>query len=154
MVGGYSRLLPGDEKENFTELRRFLTTVVEPQITEFGGNIFKETADLVLVDFDDVVMAARCAAGLRDAVVEMNQAVPDEQRIAMRIGINFGDVIAEEGDVFGDGVNIAARVGALAKPGSVYVSEMVYSRVADAVDLDFEDLRLDGARDGVGDFVL
>jgi len=140
MVGGYSRLLPGDEKENFTELRRFLTTVVEPQITEFGGNIFKETADLVLVDFDDVVMAARCAAGLRDAVVEMNQAVPDEQRIAMRIGINFGDVIAEEGDVFGDGVNIAARVGALAKPGSVYVSEMVYSRVADAVDLDFEDL--------------
>jgi adenylate cyclase len=140
MVGGYSRLLPGDEKENFTELRRFLTTVVEPQITEFGGNIFKETAELVLVDFDDVVMAARCAAGLRDAVVEMNQALPDEQRIAMRIGINFGDVIDEEGDVFGDGVNIAARVGALAKPGSVYVSEMVYNRVANAVDFDFEDL--------------
>ena len=140
MVGGYSRLLPGDEKENFTELRRFLTTVVKPQITEFGGNIFKETAELVLVDFDDVVMAARCAVGLRDAVVQMNQAVADEQRIAMRIGINFGDVIAEEGDVFGDGVNIAARVGALAKPGSVYVSEMVYNRVADAVDLDFEDL--------------
>jgi adenylate cyclase len=140
MVGGYSRLLPGDEKENFTELRRFLTTIVEPQITEFGGNIFKETAELVLVDFDDVVMAARCAAGLRDAVVQMNQAVPDEQRIAMRIGINFGDVIDEEGDVFGDGVNIAARVGALAKPGSVYVSEMVHDRVADVVDLDFEDL--------------
>src|SRR5215471_394701 len=140
MVGGYSRLLPGDEKENFTELRRFLTTVVEPQITEFGGNIFKETAELVLVDFDDVVMASRCAAGLRDAVVQMNQAVPDEQRIAMRIGINFGDVIAEEGDVFGDGVNIAARVGALAKPGSVYVSEMVYSRVAGELDVEFEDL--------------
>jgi adenylate cyclase len=140
MVGGYSRLLPGDEKENFTELRRFLTTVVEPQITEFGGNIFKETTELVLADFEDVVEAARCAAGLRDAVVQMNQALPDEQRIAMRIGINFGDVIAEEGDVFGDGVNIAARVGALAKPGSVYVSEMVYSQVADAVDLDFEDL--------------
>jgi adenylate cyclase len=140
MVGGYSRLLPGDEKENFTELRRFLTTVVEPTITEFGGNIFKETAELVLADFDDVVMASRCAAGLRTAVVQMNQAVPDEQRIAMRIGINFGDVITEEGDVFGDGVNIAARVGALAKPGSVYVSEMVYNRVADEFDLDFEDL--------------
>ena len=140
MVGGYSRLVPGDEKENFTELRRFLTAVVEPQITEFGGNIFKETAELVLVDFDDVVMAARCAAGLRDAVVQMNQALPDEQRIAMRIGLNFGDVIAEDGDVFGDGVNIAARVGALAKPGSVYVSEMVHNRVADAVDFDFEDL--------------
>jgi adenylate cyclase len=140
MVGGYSRVMPGDEKENFTELRRFLTAVVEPQITEFGGNIFKETAELVLVDFDDVVKAARCAAGLRDAVVQMNQALPEEQRIAMRIGINFGDVIDEEGDVFGDGVNIAARVGALAKPGSVYVSEMVYSLVTDAVDLDFEDL--------------
>jgi len=140
MVGGYSRLLPGDEKENFTELRRFLTTVVEPQITEFGGNIFKETAELVLVDFDDVVMAARCAAGLRDAVVQMNQALPDEQRIAMRIGINLGDVIVEEGDVFGDDVNIAARVGALAKPGSVYVSEMVHNQVSGEVDFDFEDL--------------
>src|SRR5215470_1767672 len=140
MVGGYSRLLPGDEKENFTELRRFLTAVVEPQITKFGGNIFKETAELVLVDFDDVVMATRCAAGLRDAVVELNQAVPDQQRIAMRIGINLGDVIDEEGDVFGDGVNIAARVGALAKPGSVFVSESVHDRVAGEIDLGFEDL--------------
>jgi adenylate cyclase len=140
MVGGYSRLFPGDEKENFTELRRFLTAVVEPQIAEFGGNIFKETAELVLVDFDDVVKAARCAAGLRDAVAQMNQTLPDEQRIAMRIGINLGDVIVEDGDMFGDGVNIAARVEALAKPGSVYVSEMVHNRVADEVDFDFEDL--------------
>src|SRR6516164_6521240 len=140
MVGGYGRLLPGDEKENFTELRRFLTTVVKPQITEFGGNIFKETAELVLVDFEDVVMAARCAAGLRDAVVQRNQALPDERRIAMRIGINLGDVIFEEGDVFGDDVNIAARVGALAKPGSVYVSEMVHNQVSGEVDFDFEDL--------------
>jgi adenylate cyclase len=140
MVGGYGRLLPGDEKENFTELRRFLTTVVKPQITEFGGNIFKETAELVLVDFDDVVNAARCASGLRDAVAQMNQSLPDEQRVAMRIGINLGDVIVEDGDMFGDGVNIAARVGALAKPGSVYVSEIVHNRVADKVDFDFEDL--------------
>src|SRR5215475_11079542 len=85
-------------------------------------------------------MAARCAAGLRDAVVQMNQAVPDQQRIAMRIGINLGDVIVEEGDVFGDGVNIAARVGSLARPGSVCVSEIVHEQVADKVDFDFEDL--------------
>ena len=103
LVGGYSRLFPGDEKENFTELRRFLTTFVEPQIAEFGGNIFKETAESVLVDFEDVVKAARCAVGLRDAVAQMNQALPEEERIAMRIGINLGDVILEEGDVFGDG---------------------------------------------------
>jgi adenylate cyclase len=140
MVGGYNRLFPGDEKENFAELRRFQSTVVEPQIAEFGGNIFKETAELVLADFDDVVKATRCAAGLRDAVTQMNQTLPDERRIAMRIGINFGDVILEKGDVFGDGVNIAARVGALAKPGSVYVSEVVYNRVAGELDVEFEDL--------------
>src|SRR6516164_5591685 len=140
MVGGFNRLLPGDEKENFAELRRFLTGIVEPQIAEFGGNIFKETAELVLADFDDVVKAARGAVGLRDAVAQMNQTLPDEQRIAMRIGINLGDVIFEDGDIFGDGVNIAARVGALAKPGSVYVSEMVHDRIAGKVDFDFEDL--------------
>jgi adenylate cyclase len=140
MVGGYSRLLPGDETENFAELRRFQTTVIEPQIAGFGGNIFKETAELVLADFDNVVKATRCAAGLRDAVAQMNQTLPDEQRIAMRIGINLGDVIFEDGDIFGDGVNIAARVGALAKPGSVYVSEMVHDRVAGKVEFDFEDL--------------
>ena len=140
LVAGYSRLLPGDEKENFAELRALLTGVVEPQIGEFGGNIFKETAELVLADFDDVVMAARCAAALRDAVAQTNQTLPEERRIAMRVGINFGDIIAEEGDIFGDGVNIAARVEALAKPGSVYVSEIVHQQVDDKVDFDFEDL--------------
>jgi adenylate cyclase len=140
LVAGYSRLLPGEEKENFAELRALLTGVVEPQIGEFGGNIFKETAELVLADFDDVAEAARCAAALRDAVAQTNQTLPTEQRIAMRIGINFGDIIAEEGDIFGDGVNIAARVEALAKPGSVYVSEIVHQQIADKVDFDFEDL--------------
>jgi adenylate cyclase len=140
LVAGYSRLLPGDEKENFAELRGLLTGVIGPQIGEFGGNIFKETAELVLADFDDVVEASRCAAALRDAVAQTNQTLPEEKRIAMRIGINFGDIIAEEGDIFGDGVNIAARVEALAKPGSVYVSETVRQQVADKVDFDFEDL--------------
>ncbi len=140
LVAGYSRLLPGDEKENFAELRGLLTGVVEPQIGKFGGNIFKETTEIVLADFDDVVEAARCAAALRDAVAQTNQTLPEEQRIAMRIGINFGDIIAEEGDIFGDGVNIAARVEALAKPGSVYVSEIVHQQVAGKIDFDFEDL--------------
>jgi adenylate cyclase len=140
LVAGYSRLLPGDEKENFAELRGLLNGVVEPQIGEFGGNIFKETAEIVLADFDDVVAAARCAAALRDAVAQTNQTLPEEQRFAMRIGLNFGDIIAEESDIFGDGVNIAARVEALAKPGSVYVSEIVHQQVADKVDFEFEDL--------------
>jgi adenylate cyclase len=140
LVAGYSRLLPGDEKENFAELRGLLTGVVEPQIGKFGGNIFKETAEIVLADFDNAVEAARCAAALRDAVAQTNQTLPEEQRIAMRIGINFGDIIAEEGDIFGDGVNIAARVEALAKPGSVYISEIVHKQITDKADFDFEDL--------------
>jgi adenylate cyclase len=140
LFAGYNRLFPGDEKENFAELRQFLTGVVEPQITEFGGNIFKETVELVLVEFDNAVKAAGCAAALRDAVAQTNQALPDEQRIAMRIGINLGEVIVEEGDIFGDGVNIAARVEALAKPGGVCVSETVHDQVANEVDFDFEDL--------------
>jgi len=140
LVAGYNRLLPGDEADRFAGLRAFLAEIVEPQITEYGGNIFKETAELVLVEFESGVEAARCATALRDAVAQMNQTLPDEQRIAMRIGINFGDVILEEGDIFGDGVNIAARVGALARPGSVYVSETVHDQVAGEVDFDFEDL--------------
>jgi adenylate cyclase len=140
MVGGYSRLFPGDEKENFAELRRFLTAVVEPQIAEFGGAIFKETTELVLAEFDSAAEAARCAAALRDAVAQMNRTLPDEQRIAMRIGINFGDVIIQDDDIFGDGVNIAARVEALARPGTVYVSETLHDQVAGNVDFDFEDL--------------
>src|SRR6516225_6903858 len=140
LVAAYNRLLPGDEADRFAGLRAFLAEIVEPQIIEFGGNIFKETAELVLVEFESGVEAARCATALRDAVAQMNQTLPDEQRIAMRIGINFGDVILEEGDIFGDGVNIAARVGALARPGSVYVSETVHDQVAGEVDFDFEDL--------------
>jgi adenylate cyclase len=140
LVAAYNRLLPGDEADRFAGLRAFLAEIVEPQIIEFGGNIFKETAELVLVEFESGVEAARCATALRDAVAQMNQTLPDEQRIAMRIGINFGDVILEEGDIFGDGVNIAARIGALARQGSVYVSETVHDQVAGEIDFDFEDL--------------
>jgi adenylate cyclase len=139
-VAGYNRLSPGDEKENFAELRSFLTGVIRPQIAEFGGNIFKEAAELVLAEFGNVAKATCCAAGLRDRVAQSNRTLTEENRTAIRIGINFGDIILEEGDIFGDGVNIAARVGALAKPGSVYVSESVHDQVAGEIDLGFEDL--------------
>jgi len=138
LVAGYSRLFPGDEKEDFAELRAFGSKLIEPLILEFGGNTFKETAELVLAEFESAVEATRSAAALRDAVAEMNRTLPDEQRIAMRIGINFGDVIIQDGDIFGDGVNIAARVEALARPGTVYVSQTVHDQVAGDVDFDFD----------------
>jgi adenylate cyclase len=140
LVAGYSRILPGDEKDSFAELRAFLTAVVEPQIAEFGGNIFKETVELVLADFDDVVKAVRCAVALRDEVAQRNQKLPEEDRVAIRSGIAHGNVIVEEGDIFGDGVNRAARLEALARPGSIYVSEIVHGQIADEPDFDFEDL--------------
>jgi adenylate cyclase len=140
LVAGLSRLFPGEEKGNFAGLRALLTDVIDPLIPDFEGNIFKHTADLVLIEFDSVVEATRCAAALRDAVARHNQTLPNEQRLAMRIGINLGDIIAEGGDIFGDGVNIAARIEALAEPGSIFVSEMAYHHIADKVDFDFEDL--------------
>ena len=140
LVAGYSRLTPGEEVDRFAELRAVLAGIIEPRIAEFDGNIFKETAETVLADFDGSVKAVRCAAALRDEVVQRNQKLPEEERIVVRIGINFGDIIVEEGDIFGDGVNIAARVEALARPGSVYVSEIVYDQIADEAIFDFEDL--------------
>jgi adenylate cyclase len=140
LVAGLSRLFPGEEKDSFAGLRAFLTEVIEPLISEFDGNIFKHTGDLVLIEFDSIVEATRCAAALREAVAHQNENLPSEQRLAMRIGINLGDIIAEAGDVFGDGVNIAARLGALAEPGSIYVAETVYHHVVDKVDFEFEDL--------------
>jgi adenylate cyclase len=140
LVAGLSRLFPGEEKEHFAELRGFLTNVIDPLLPEFEGNVFKHTVDLVLIEFDSVVEATRCAAALRDAVAQHNQTLPNEQRLAMRMGINLGDIVAEGGDIFGDGVNIAARIEAIAEPGSIFVSEMAYHHVADKVDFDFEDL--------------
>jgi adenylate cyclase len=140
LVAGYARLFPGDEVDSFAGLTALLAQVIEPLIPKFRGHIVNSTGERVLSEFDSVVEAARCAAGLRDAVLERNRTLPNEQRIAVRIGINLGDIIFEADDIFGDGVNIAARLEALAEPGSIYVSEVVHGQVADKVDFSFEDL--------------
>jgi class 3 adenylate cyclase len=139
LVAGLSPLFPGDERGSFTRLRSCLTEMIVPLISQLGGSIFKQTGDLVLSEFGSVVEAARCAGALREAVARYNQSLPNEQRIAMRIGINLGDVVVDDGDIYGDGVNIAARLEALAEPGSVLVSGTVHYHVADKVDLEFED---------------
>ena len=140
LVAGYSRLFPGDEAETLTALTALLTEIIEPLIPKFSGHIVNSTGERVLSEFDSVVEATRCAAALRDAVLQRNRMLPNDRRIAVRVGINLGDIIFEAGDIFGDGVNIAARLEALAEPGSIYVSEIVHGQVADKVEFDFEDL--------------
>jgi TolB-like protein/class 3 adenylate cyclase/Tfp pilus assembly protein PilF len=140
LVIGYRRLFPGDELDRVINLKAILTEIIEPLTREYGGSVFKEAGDLALSRFDNVVAAVRCAAALRDAIMEKNQAITPERRIAIRIGINLGNIIAEESDVFGDAVNIAARLEAIAEPGSIYVSDAVYDQVANVVDFQFENL--------------
>jgi len=140
LFAGYSRFVPGDEAGSFAGLTLLRTEIIEPRVLKCGGNIIRWTGDGVLIEFESVVEAVRCAAALRDAVTQLNQAMLPEQRVALRIGINLDDIIVEDGDVFGDGVNIAARLESLAEPGSVYVSEIVRDRVFGKVDFDFVDL--------------
>jgi adenylate cyclase len=140
LVAGYSPLFPGEEAESFAGLRTLVTDVIEPTIGEFGGNVVNWTGERVLAEFDSVVEAARCAAALRDAATQRNRLLPSEQGIAMRFGINAGDIIIDSDDIFGDGVNIAARLEALAEPGAVYVSGIVHDQIVDRVKFQFEDL--------------
>jgi class 3 adenylate cyclase len=100
-----------------------LTEIIEPRIAEFGGQMINWTGERAPIEFDSAVEATRYAALLRDAAAKRDQMPLPEQRIAFRIGINLGDIVLESGDIFGDGVNIAARLAALAEPGSIYVSE-------------------------------
>ena len=140
LVTGLSPLFPGDEKGSLARLRSCVTEIIVPLISQFDGSIFKQTGDLVLSEFGSVVEAARSAAVLCEAMARHNQSLPNEHRIAMRIGMNLGDVIAEAGDIFGDGVNIAARLEALAEPGSILVSGTVHHHIAGKVDFEIEDL--------------
>ena len=140
LVAGYSPLFPGDEARGLAGLRALVTDVIEPRIAEFGGQMINWTGERALVEFDSVVEATRYAALLRDCAAQKNEMLRPEQRIALRIGINLGDIVVESGDIFGDGVNIAARLEALAEPGSIYVSENVRDQIAGKVDFDFIDL--------------
>jgi adenylate cyclase len=139
-VAGYSRLMEADEEGTHERLQAHLRELVEPKIAEHRGRIVKNTGDGFLAEFPSVVDAARCAVEIQRGMAEREPEVPEDRRIRFHIGINLGDVIVEEHDIFGDGVNVAARLEALAEPGGICVSRMVRDNVRDKLDLAFEDM--------------
>ena len=139
-VAGYSRLIGADEEGTLAALRAVRRDLVDPGIAEHKGRIVKTTDDGLLVEFASVVDALRCAAGWQRAMAERNAATPAEKRLEFRIGIHQGDIVVEDGDIFGDGVIVAARLEALAEPGGICVSARVQEDAAGRLDLAFEDL--------------
>src|SRR5438445_1340590 len=138
-VAGYSRLMGADEEGTHERLGAHLRDLVEPKIAKHHGRIVKSTGDGFLADFSSVVDAVRGAVDMQRGMAERNASVAATERIEFRIGINLGDVIVEEHDIFGDGVNIAARLEALAEPGGIWVSGTVHDQVRDKLAYPFED---------------
>src|SRR5215470_15939682 len=139
-VSGYSRLMGADEEGTYERLKAHLQQLVDPKTEEHHGRIVKNTGDGLLAEFPSVVDAVRCAAEVQRGMIDREPEVPDEQRIRFRIGINLGEVIVEEHDIFGDGVNVAARLEAFAEPGGICVSRVVRDQIRDRLDISFEDL--------------
>jgi adenylate cyclase len=139
-VAGYSRLMGADEEGTLERLKALRRELIDPKIAEHRGRIVKTTGDGLLVEFASVVDAVRCAVAVQQAMPGRNTGVAADSRIELRIGINLGDVIVEGDDLYGDGVNIAARIEALADAGGVFVSNTVHDHVRDRLPFAFEDL--------------
>jgi TolB-like protein/Tfp pilus assembly protein PilF len=139
-VAGYSRLMGEDEEGTHERLKAHFAQLVRPKIEEHRGRVVKNTGDGLLAEFASVIDAVRCATEIQQGMLGREPGVPEDRRIRFRIGINLGDVIVEEHDIFGDGVNVAARLEALAAPGGICVSRVVRDQVRDKFDLPFDDL--------------
>ena len=139
-VAGYSRLMGADEEGTHERLKAHLRELVDPKIEEHRGRIVKNTGDGWLAEFPSVVDAVRCAVEVQRGMIEREPDMPEERRIRFRIGVNLGDVIVEPEDIFGDGVNIAARVEALAEPGGIFISGTVRDHIGDRLPYAFADM--------------
>lgn len=139
-VAGYSRLMGSDEERTLLELKLLRRTLIDTSIAAHRGRIVKTSGDGMLVEFVSAVDAARCAVEVQRAMVAHNVDVPEEARIEFRIGIHVGDIIIDENDIFGDGVNIAARLEGIARPGGVCMSEDAHRQVRGKVDFVFDDM--------------
>jgi adenylate cyclase len=139
-VVGYSRLMAADEGGTHARLKALRQDFIEPRVAEYHGRVAKLMGDGALVEFGSVADAVECAAAIQKGIVEREAGLPEEQRIAFRIGINFGDVIVEGNDVYGDAVNIAARLEGIAEPGGICISAKVFDEVRRKPGLGFADL--------------
>jgi adenylate cyclase len=139
-VAGYSRLMEADEERTLTHLKTHRRELVDPKIAEFGGRVVKTTGDGLLVEFASVVHAVRCAVEVQRGMAERNALVPEKKRIEFRVGIHQGDIISDAGDTFGDAVNVAARLEALAFPGEICISSRAQEDAAGKLEASFEDL--------------
>src|ERR1700685_2133008 len=140
-VVGYSRLAGADEDRILARLRTLRSDLIDPTIAVHHGRILQRTGGGSVIEFRSVVDAVRCAVEVQHAMVERNAGVALDKRIEFRIGIHLGDVVEEsDGDLMGDGVNIAARLEAIAKPGTIFLSEDAYRQVRDKVTESFTDL--------------
>ena len=138
-VAGYSRLMGADEEGTLARLNAHRREFLEPTIAEHRGRIVKRTGDGILLEFGSAVDAIRCAIQTQRGMAQRNAAVPADRRIEIRIGIHVGDIIIEEGDIFGDGVNIAARLESIAQPGGICISEDAHRQVRDKLNIAFDD---------------
>ena len=139
-VVGYSRLMGANEEATHARLKSLRRELIDPKITQHRGRIVKTTGDGMLIEFPSVVGAVRCAVEVQRGMTARNAEVPSDQRMEFRIGINLGDVIAEDGDIYGDGVNVAARLEALAEPGGICISGTVRNHIGDRLALTLIDL--------------
>ena len=138
-VAGYSRLMGVDEEGTLSRLNAHRREFLEPKIADYRGRIVKRTGDGVLIEFASAVDATRCAVEIQRGMIERNAPVPQGRHIELRIGIHVGDISIEDGDIFGDGVNIAARLEGIAQPGGICISEDAYRQVHGKLDTTFRD---------------
>src|SRR3974390_345204 len=140
-VVGFSRLTGADEERTLARLRALRSDLIDPTISVHNGRVIKRTGDWALIEFRSVVDAVRCAIEVQNGMVERNAGLPPERRIDFRVGIHLGDVVEEsDGDLMGDGVNIAARLEGVARPGAICLSEQAYWQVKGRLDLKVTDL--------------
>ena len=139
-VAGYSRLIGADEEGTLARLKAYRREVIDPKIAEHRGRLVKTTGDGLLVEFASVVDALRCAVEVQRGMSERNATAPPDNRIEFRIGVNVGDIVVEDDDIFGDGVNIAARLEGIAEPGRICISARVQEDAAGRLDPGFEDI--------------